>query len=132
MSYTVGAYWGPRKESRQDCASRISVFLHALTAQDAALSRWYRLLGSRKEPLRELPHDVDALLPLLGVNRRDIGREIIVELGFDFTGWNGWKAELPASLSLCFAEPSALSFVTAPSCLSILKRRPRLIFYKEY
>jgi hypothetical protein len=56
------AYWGQRRESRQACASRISVFLHALAAQDAALSRWYKLLASRKEPLRELPRDVDGLL----------------------------------------------------------------------
>jgi hypothetical protein len=100
MSYTVGAYWGPRKESRLACASRISVFLHALAAQDAALSRWYKLLASRKEPLREFPHDVDGLLPRLGVNRADIGGAVMVELGFDFFAWNGWKADLPASLSV--------------------------------
>ena len=100
MSYTVGAYWGQRKESRQACASRISAFLQALAAQDAALSRWYKPLASRKERLRELPHDVDGLLPLLGVNRRDFGGEVIVELGFDFSAWNGWKADIPASLSV--------------------------------
>ena len=100
MSHTVGAYWGQRKESRQACATRVSVFLQALAAQDAALSRWYRLLASRKAPLRELPHDVDGLLPLLGVNRADIGGAVMVELGFDFSAWNGWKADIPASLSV--------------------------------
>src|SRR5258708_4075060 len=100
MSYVVGAYWGERKESRQACASRISVFLHALAARDAALSGGTKPLASRKERLRELPHDVDRLLPLLGVNRRDFGGEVIVELGFDFSAWNGWKADLPASLSV--------------------------------
>ena len=100
MSYTVGAYWEERKESRQACASRISIFLQALAAQDTALSRWYKPLGSRKESLRELPRDVDGLLPLLGVNRRDFGGEVIVELGYDFSAWNGWKADVPASLSI--------------------------------
>jgi immunity protein 52 of polymorphic toxin system len=100
MSHIVGAYWGQRKESRQACASRISAFLQALAAQDAALSRWYRQLASRKEPLRELPHDVDGLLPRLGVNRADIGGEVMVELGFDFSAWNGWKADMQASLSV--------------------------------
>ena len=100
MSYTVGTYWGQRKESRQACASRISVFLQALAAQDVALSRWYRLLASRKGPLREFPSDVDGLLPLLGVNRRDIGGEAMVELGFDFSAWNGWNADPSASLSV--------------------------------
>jgi hypothetical protein len=100
MSYIVGTYWGQRKESRQACASRISAFLQALATHDAALSRWYKPLASRKERLRELPHDVDGLLPLLGVNRRDIGGEVMVELGFDFSAWNGWKADLPASLSV--------------------------------
>ena len=100
MGYTVGAYWGQRKESRQACASRIAAFLQALAAQDAALSRWYRLLASRKEPLRELPHDVDRLLPLLGVNRADIGGAVMAELGFDFSAWNGWKTDIPASLSV--------------------------------
>jgi hypothetical protein len=100
MSHIVGTYWGQRKESRQICASRISVFLQALAAQDAALSRWYRLLASRKKPLREWPRDVDGLLPLLEVNRRDIGGEVMVELGFYFSAWNGWNADLPASLSV--------------------------------
>jgi len=100
MRHTVGAYWGQRKESRQACASRVSAFLQALAAQDAALSRWYKPLASRKERLRELPHDVDGLLPLLGVNRADIGGEVMVELGFDFSAWNGWKADIPASLSV--------------------------------
>ncbi len=54
MGYTVGAYWGQRKESRQACASRISVLLQALAAQDAALSRWYDLIHSRKEPFAGL------------------------------------------------------------------------------
>src|SRR5437667_12552985 len=96
MSYTVGTYWGQRKESRQACA--IAIFLQALAAQDAGLSRWYKPLASRKQSLREWPHDVDRLVPLLGVNRGDIGGEIIVELGFDFFAWNGWKTDLPASL----------------------------------
>jgi hypothetical protein len=100
MSYIVGTYWGQRKESREACASRISVFLQALAAQDAALSRWYKLLASRKKPLREWPSDVDGLLPLLEVNRGDIGGEVMVELGFYFFAWNGWNADLPASLSV--------------------------------
>jgi hypothetical protein len=100
MSHTVGAYWGQRKESRQVCASRISVFLHALAAQNAALSRWYDLIDSPEEPLRELPRDLDGLLPLLEEHRRDIGDEVMVELGFNFSGWNGWNADIPASLSV--------------------------------
>jgi hypothetical protein len=53
---------------------------------------------------------VDRLLPLLGVNRGDIGRKVIVELGFDFFAWNGWKADIPASLSVgCGAFHPAIS-----------------------
>lgn len=60
--------------------------------------------------MREWPHDVDGLLPRLGVNRADIGRKVIVELGFDFFAWNGWKADLPASLSvLCGAFSPVVS-----------------------
>jgi hypothetical protein len=60
--------------------------------------------------LREFPSDVDRLVPLLGVNRGDIGRKVIVELGFDFFAWNGWKADLPASLSVsCGAFHPAVS-----------------------
>jgi hypothetical protein len=109
MSYTVGTYWGQREESRQACANRISVFLQGLAAQGAVLSRWYRLLASPKAPLRELPRDVDGLLPLLEVNRLDIGGEVIVDLGFYFSAWNGWNADLPASLSVgCGAFNSAV------------------------
>jgi hypothetical protein len=65
--------------------------------------------------LRELPSDVDGLLPLLEEHRRDIGGEVIVELGFEFSAWNGWKTDIPASLSV---SCGAFSHI-APNCVVV-------------
>lgn len=100
MAYFVGAYWGQREESRQACAVRISAFLCELTQLDVALSLWFKMLNSRKEPLVALPNDPDGLEPLLRVNKTDIGDKIFTELGFSFSAWTGREADMGASLSV--------------------------------
>jgi hypothetical protein len=99
MAYFVGAYWGQREESRQACADRMSVFLHALAKQDAALSNWFKKTASRKAPLVALPHDTDGLGTHLRTNQRDIGGEAIAELGFNFSAWTGREVAMPPSLA---------------------------------
>jgi hypothetical protein len=108
-SYIVGVYWGAREESREDCAARISAFLIALAKHDVALSKWFKKMYSRKQPLVQVPMTPVGLTPLLGVNRRDIDREIIRELGFDFSAWDGRDDEIGASLSVaCGAYTSVV------------------------
>lgn len=99
MAHFVGAYWAQRQESRQACARRMSAFLHDLAQQDAALSQWFKKATSRKAPLVAVPNDPDGLVPLLKANQRDIGGDVIAELGFNFSAWTGREADMAASLA---------------------------------
>ena len=98
MAYFVGAYWGPREESRQACARRLSELLHKLSEQDTALSKWFKKATSKKAALVALPHDSDGLVALLKTNQRDIGGDAIAELGFNFSAWTGREQGRAASL----------------------------------
>lgn len=99
MAYFVGAYWGQRGESREVCAERMSVFLRELAKLDPALSLWFKKAGSLKKAVEPLSNTSEGLLPLLKANRRDIGNDSIIELGFNFSAWTGRGAEMRASLS---------------------------------
>ena len=103
--YFVGVYWGPREESREACAARISGFLVGLAKQDVALSQWFEKVYSLKQPRIPVPNTPEGLLPLLTMNRKDVGRrEVIPDLGFHFSAWNGRKDGAAASvMALCGA-----------------------------
>lgn len=51
-SYYAGAYWGPRKETPEECARRAEAFLAAIAKIDPAFSRWFELGRSRKDALK--------------------------------------------------------------------------------
>ncbi|WAC71041.1 hypothetical protein OU995_15675 [Roseateles sp. SL47] len=86
----------------------MSAFLHDLAQQDAALSQWFQKATSRKAPLVAVPNDPDGLEPLLQVNQRDIGGNVIAELGFSFSAWTGREADMVASLSATCGVYSAV------------------------
>ena len=91
----VGAYWGHRKESALECARRAELFFHMLARCDPTFVQWYR--GGHGAP-RELPgyparmtvEEWESLF-LRGRNRTDVGKEIIDNLGFSESVWNGKK-----------------------------------------
>ncbi len=88
----LGAYWWDRKESVEQCAERVVGCLRDFGQCDPALSRWFRGGRSRKEALeREVQITSDAVKELLlrGRNRKDIGGEVIEDLGFSLRLWNG-------------------------------------------
>jgi hypothetical protein len=39
--YYLGAYWGKRKESAEECASKLQQFLHCPLFTDAGYIHWY-------------------------------------------------------------------------------------------
>ena len=104
MRYMLGAYWPARKESVEECASRLHAFLAQLTASDSALVTWYERAQSRKRALRKSADtgDRNYLQSLLnqGRNRRDVGHTVIDELGFHVGLWNGGDARSEAGLSV--------------------------------
>lgn len=91
-TYYAGAYWGPRKESPEECARRTAAFLTLLAPCDPFLANWYKpvrsLKDARKYPL--MPPDVPTLTELFrrGVNREK-GGPVFENLGFMFWFGNG-------------------------------------------
>ena len=101
--YYVGAYWGPRKETAQECAQRAERFFPALASCDPSFAQWYQ--AGRGFP-RELPGH--PLLPqtkeletffLKGRNRANANREVIEDLGFHQIVWNEKKSPTDLHIS---------------------------------
>ena len=100
----VGAYWKARKETIYACTDRFARFLAELSACDAVFTSWYKLGKSRRQA-KQVEIDfknTDCLLDLLerGRHRKDIGKEVIEELGFHVVIWNGEKVQRESGLSI--------------------------------
>ncbi|MCY1022958.1 immunity 52 family protein [Pyxidicoccus sp. MSG2] len=96
-TYYAGAYWGPRKESAEECARRTAHFLTLLAPADPSLAQWYkparRLKDARKHPL--MPPDLPTLTECFrrGVNR-ERGGPVFEDLGLSFWFGTGEGADL--------------------------------------
>lgn len=108
MALFVGAYWGPRAESREACADRLSKFLRELAERDSIFSQWFKKAMSRKKASVAIPTEPIALAPHLKGNHRDIGGELISELGFSFSAWTGREANVSVSLDVACGAYSHL------------------------
>lgn len=89
----LGAYWGPRQESADQCAVRLTKCLKEVASVSHIFASWYETGWSRKEALEKRINPVarDQLSELLraGRNRRDSDKSIIEDLGFTLSLWNG-------------------------------------------
>lgn len=94
----VGAYWASRKESRIECASRVSGFLASIADADV-FSFWYRKERRKSSSRSQLRVEIESILPELKSNNRDDNGMAIEELGFSFGAWNG-RDVMSASLSV--------------------------------
>jgi Immunity protein 52 len=122
-TYFIGAYWGDRKESVDACTDHVVRCLSALAKCDPAFSRWYRLGGSRKEAMErrfDVTQGAVKQLLLAGRNRRDIGKEVIEDLGFRISLWNGEEDAQDAS----FSAESGLSAGNPNLCNSCVINLP--------
>jgi hypothetical protein len=114
-SYYAGAYWGPRKESPEDCAQRTAAFLNQIARCDPVLAHWYKparsLKDARKYPL--MPPDVPTLTELFqrGVNR-ERGGPAIAQLGYSFWFGNGGSGADSVDLRITCGDYSGAS----PNC----------------
>jgi hypothetical protein len=85
-SYYAGAYWGPRKESPEECARRAEVFLTAVAKVDPSFARWFQQGRSRKDALKRPIEPTRAALEKLIRRGRDRQFE---DLGYAVWAWNG-------------------------------------------
>ena len=130
---TVSAFWGDQEVSRSAAAEVVSAVLLGIRAVDPLLATWRKLGGSRAQALAQpmIDPSPDAIEARLTVNRNDVGREPIPELGFGFDAWNGASdpadgAAVSARVGLHAQNPSLSNrfVVTLPS--SWEERDPRL------
>lgn len=102
--YKLCAYWKARKETIDACADRLTRFLTALSACVEDFAAWYEKATSRRQAKQvEINFkNKGCLLDLLerGRHRRDIGKEVIEDLGFHVGMWNGGKSTKMVGLSV--------------------------------
>ena len=79
-------------------AERLVHFLDALARESDLLSRWFLKGNTRASARTPLELDVGAVAFTLKVNRRDVGGEVIPELGFSLGVWNGRTADVSATM----------------------------------
>ncbi|WP_309891073.1 immunity 52 family protein [Archangium sp.] len=85
-SYYAGAYWGPRKETPEECARRAEAFLATIVKLDPAFSRWFEQGRSRKDALKRPIEPAGEALEKRVRRGRDRQFE---ELGYSVWAWNG-------------------------------------------
>lgn len=85
-SYYAGAYWGPRKETPEECAKRAEAFLTAIANVDPAFSQWFEQGRSRKDALKRRIEPSRELLEKRVRRGRDRQFE---DLGYSVWAWNG-------------------------------------------
>jgi hypothetical protein len=95
-SLSVVSFWGDRPEPVEDLAARLSRFLRELGELHPLLSTWVERGGSRATASTAVGIDPETLTQRLsnGRNRKDVGGEVIEELGFRFGFWNGKDASV--------------------------------------
>jgi hypothetical protein len=102
-AYYAGAYWGPRKESAEECAWRAADFFNLLAPADSFLAQWYKPARRRKDA-RKYPLMPPDLLSLTELFRRGVNREkggpIFEDLGFTFWFDNGGPTRDCAALRI--------------------------------
>lgn len=88
----VGAYWGARAESVEQCADRVARFLPVLAAIDPLLSGWRdranTQAAAREKPIVTTNHE-DLVERLLRGVIRDDRNKVIESSGYSVNWWNG-------------------------------------------
>lgn len=98
----VGAYWGDRRESLDQCAEKLTACFEEFARIDPLVASWFRKGSTKaksKTPIGTDLHDVRHLLER-GRNRTDFGGVVIEELGYHVGVWNGNRVEIGLSATL--------------------------------
>ena len=108
----VGAYWGPRRQSVDECADQLAQLLPAMAAIDPALMGWRNLGKSKRQALAQpvvTTDHSDLVKRLLDDRiRNDIKGEVIEDLGYSLYWWNSIDdSRAAAKLSVHIAATSA-------------------------
>jgi hypothetical protein len=106
----VGAYWGPRAEPVETCAGRLRSFLTRLAAVHPALATWHGTVDNPNDHPPPLQLDEDTLQGLLmrGRSRGDFDTQIIDDLGYRTSLWNGREDDFEVGITVTCAVTTDL------------------------
>jgi hypothetical protein len=90
----IAASWGARRQSLDECVDRVSMYYKELAEVSSYLSNW-RSAGKTKPMLDFSDPEIVVGLLKRGQNCRDIGGDVMPELGYSITTWNA-ERELTA------------------------------------
>ena len=101
-SIFVGVYWRARPEELTACAVKLERHFAMLAETAPSLATWFRRGGRKPRPDQALEPAAANLERTLAksVNRTDIGKIPILELGWSLGVWNGGVGGLEASTSV--------------------------------
>jgi hypothetical protein len=100
-TYYIGAYWGPRRESAEDCARRAEALFQSLESVDPLFTHWFKHARTRKEALKR-PLEREPIRLRAYIQRsivRDDVRAPMEELGFSAWLWNGGGEDTDVGLN---------------------------------
>lgn len=97
-SLFLGAYWKARKETRTECATRLSSYLRAIGSVEPTLQGWFQKASRRQAANKAADLSVEGIQGLLKTNNRDVGGDPIVELGFNLSLWSGGNVSFSATV----------------------------------
>jgi hypothetical protein len=84
-SYLVGAYWGRRVESAEECAERAETFFRPLSECHPSYARRYEQRNSTRKALQlQFEPTRDTFVRLFGKKKYQAGED-----GFSFGAWTG-------------------------------------------
>lgn len=100
---TIGVYWGPRAATADECVVTLRGHFEVLASASPKLSVWYRQ-GKQKPSANDAVDTSSSAelrqLVLRGQNRADHSGELLPELGFRVSAWNGDSGGWSASSSV--------------------------------
>ncbi|MFP2931314.1 Imm52 family immunity protein [Pyxidicoccus sp. 3LG] len=89
--FSIGTYWGVRREPAHSCAERAQTFFQSLRVRDPSFEQWYRA-GRKLKGAPGIPIDMRSLQELTirfqkGQIHTDLNRRPMEELGFGLSVW---------------------------------------------
>jgi hypothetical protein len=105
-SFSLCLHWGPRPESHEECALKVGMFIRELGEIHDLLESWVPVTRRKKKVPVRGSDSLDTLQVLVfGVNRSEVTREPIEELGLSIQFWNKkpYQIGLSADMGSCIA-----------------------------
>jgi len=100
MYHLIGAYWGPRPESREEIAEKLLSFIEEISVFEASLLHWH-MATPKAEKKNPPPPKLtkEYIASVLKMQKTDFGSIPMPEIGFGLMAWTKSNAKFDATLS---------------------------------